>query len=430
MKTLSRILAIALCTMLLPLAGIHAAMSEETVTWWTWSTEATSAYTQMVKLFNEKYPDIKVDLQFIANNDYWTKLPVAIASGTGPDVFQMTCPSFELYAASNQAADLTEMVAGSTVLQENMAAMDPKLVETYQFNGRQMAIPYTVEATAIAYNKTLFAEAGLPDLKEIEDSWTWQDLYDYAMKLTKKDANGNTVQYGFLVPADRIPSWELIWAHGYEMFDATGENCLIGQEGIADALQILVDMYNAGFSPSTEATATMSADDMFMSGKIAMIAAGIWKIPTFRGITTFEWDVVELPFDATTGKRISSSNVLGFVVNPRSRNMDAATKFLEVLTSPEGQAILADQKIYIPANVNVRDSYFEMDIPENVLAYQRTLSYLHPNTLTQFIPYSQFTKEFTDALREAYGGSKTLLQALQDHQATIQSIMDENKEVF
>ena len=110
--------------------------------------------------------------------------------------------------------------------------------------------------------------------------------------------------------------------------------------------------------------------------------------------------------------------------------MDAATKFLEVLTSPEGQAILADQKIYIPANVNVRDSYFEMDIPENVLAYQRTLSYLHPNTLTQFIPYSQFTKEFTDALREAYGGSKTLLQALQDHQATIQSIMDENKEVF
>ena len=430
MKKFQRFFAIALCVILLPLAGICSASAEETVTWWTWSTEATVAYTKMVELFNEKYPDIRVDLQFISNNDYWTKLPVAIASGTGPDVYQMTRPSFELYAASKQAMDLTDMIAASPVLQENMAQMDPTLIDTYQFGGVQMAIPYTVEATAIAYNKTLFEKAGLPDLKEIESTWTWQDLFDLATKLTEKDASGNTTQYGFLVGADRIPSWELIWAHGYEMFDETGATCMIGQEGIAEALQILVDRYAAGVSPSTEATATMSSDDMFMSGKIAMIAAGIWKIPTFRGIDAFEWDVVELPFDAATGKRVSSSNVLGFVVNPNAKSMDATARFLEVLTSPEGQAILADNQIYIPANVNVRDSYFAMDKPANILAYQRTLSYLHPNTLTQFIPYSQFTKEFTDALREAYSGSKTALQALQDHQASIQAIMDENKETF
>ncbi len=430
MEKRRKMLARCLCVMLLLMGAVAPANAQTTVTWWTWSTEATEAFQKIADEFEKQNPDIKIDLQFIANKDYWTKLPVAIASGSGPDLYQMTRPSFELYAASGQTMDLSSYIADSKALQANVAEMDPTLVESYQFDDKQMAIPFSVESAAIAYNKTLFEAAGLPDLKTIEDTWTWEDLRELAKKLTVKSANGETSQYGFLVPADRMPQWELIWSHGLEMFNETKDACVIDDPGIVEAAQILVDMYLDGVSPSTEATATMSADDMFMSGKIAMVTAGSWKVPTYNNITTFEWDVAELPFDAATGVRRASSNVLGFVVNPKSKAVEATIQFLGFASSTYGQGILADTHTYIPANVTVRDSFFQGNKPANLLAYQRALDYVHPNTLTQYIPYQQFLSEFNNAFRDAYTGQKTLQEAMTEHCAVINQIMRENKENF
>lgn len=400
------------------------------VTWWTWSTEATDAFTKQIEYAKSNDPDLNVDIQYTANADYWAKLPVAIAGGTGPDLYQMTRPSFEMYAASNQAMDLTEVIEKSPALQEYLDNLDPVLKETYQFEGKQMGIPITVECTAIAYNKDLFEKAGIQDLKEIEDEWTWEDLKDIAQQLTVKDEGGETQQYGFYVAADRIPTWEMLWSRGYELFDETGETCLIDDPGIAQSLQPLVDMYQEGVSPSVEVTTQTSGDDMFISGKIGMIAAGIWKVPSFNNITSFDWDVVELPFDDVTGERVSSSNVLGLIVNPNTKNLDATVALLEQLVQPDCQKIFADTNIYIPALGSVRDSYFEGDVPENIEAYKNALNYVHPNKLTQFIPYSQFAEIYADALKKGYGEDMSMEDAMKSACDKINQVMDENKAQF
>lgn len=256
-----------------------AEMTGGDVTWWTWSTEATDAFAQQIAYATENNPNLNVDIQYTANADYWTKLPVAIAGGTGPDIYQMTRPSFELYAASGQTMDLTDVIAASPALSEYLDSLDPTLRETYQFEGKQMAIPISVECTAIAYNKDLFDAAGI-DLKAISEDWTWEDLADIAQQMTVKGTDGETEQYGFYVAADRIPTWEMIWSRGLEMFDETGETCTLDQPEIAQCLTPLLDMYNAGVSPSIEVVTSVSGDDMFISGRIAMIAAGIWKVPS------------------------------------------------------------------------------------------------------------------------------------------------------
>jgi len=195
-------------------------------------------------------------------------------------------------------------------------------------------------------------------------------------------------------------------------------------------LQPLIGMYAEGISPSVDVVTSTSGDDMFISGKIAMITAGIWKVPSYSNITAFDWDVVQLPFDAVTGKRISSSNVLGLVVNPNTKNPEATAAALEELVQPDCQQILADSHIYIPALESVRDGYFDRDQPENIIAYKKTLDYIHPNTLTQYIPYAQFVTEYTDALRKAYTGKMTLEDALKAANETINTVMDENKAQF
>lgn len=414
-------------------AGEGAGAGEKaggTVSWWTWSTEATEAFAKQIEYATTQNPNLTVDIQYTANADFMAKLPVAIAGGTGPDIYQMTRPSFELYAASGQAMDLTDAIANSPALQEYLNNLSPEVREAYQFEGKQMAIPFTVESTAIAYNKDLFEAAGLPDLKEIEDTWTWDDLHELARKLTVKNDKGETVQYGFFTGVDRLPAWEFIWSHGAEMFTEDRETCTLDDPKVAEALKPLVEMYQEGLSPSIDVTTTTSGDDIFISGQIAMIPAGIWKIPSYNNITTFEWDVVELPFDAETGKRVSSSNILGLFVNPNAKNKEGAIALLEELVQPECQKILADTHTYIPALESVRDGYFEGDVPDNIIAYKNALEYIHPNTLTQYIPYGQFNQEVADGLKRAFNGEATIEQAMKDTSDRINAVMEENKAQF
>ena len=274
----------------------------------------------------------------------------------------MTRPDFESYAASNQTMDLTDVISNSPLLQEYLNNLDPVLVDTYKFDGKQMAIPINVECSAIAYNKDITDAAGI-DLKAIEDTWTWKDLEEIAKQLTVQDDSGNTTQYGFYVPADRMPVWEMIWSAGYEIFDESGKTCLLDEPGVVEALQPLADMYQAGISPSVEVTSTSSGDDMFMSGKIAMVTAGVWKISTYTNITSFNWDVVQLPLDPNTGKRRCSSNVIGLIINPNTKNLEAAIKLLEQVVQPECQKMYAETNVTIPALESARAPFFDKDVP-------------------------------------------------------------------
>ncbi|MCC3387123.1 ABC transporter substrate-binding protein, partial [Enterocloster citroniae] len=395
------------------------------VTWWTWSTEAATALNQQVE-YVEANTDLDVNLQLTATADYWVKLPVSIAAGTGPDVYQMTRPDFESYAASGQTMDLTNIVEKSSMLQEYLDKLDPVIVETYQYNGKQMAIPITIECSAIAYNKDIMDAAGI-NLKEIEDTWTWEDLKNIAEQLTIKNDKNETVQYGFYVPADRLPMWEILWSAGYEIFDETGEKCLLDNPGVAKALQPLADMYQTGVSPSTEVTTSSSGDDMFMSGKIAMVAAGVWKVPTYTNITSFKWDVVELPLDPTTGERKCSSNVLGLIINPNTKNLDAAITLIEQLVQPECQKLYADSNSAIPALESERSSYFDKQVPENIEAFENALSYIHPNVLSQYIPYQQYSQLQNETLKQGLNGEMTMEAMLQNLCNEINKVVDENK---
>ena len=64
--------------------------------------------------------------------------------------------------------------------------------------------------------------------------------------------------------------------------------------------------------------------------------------------------------------------------------------------------------------------------PENAKAFQRALGYVHPNRLTQFIPYQEYNGYYKDAMTSIFNGDdlETTFQQLQDK---INGVMEENK---
>ena len=46
----------------------------------------------------------------------------------------------------------------------------------------------------------------------------------------------------------------------------------------------------------------------------------------------------------------------------------------------------AETNATIPALESARAPFFDKDVPENITAYEKALSYVHPNVLSQYIP--------------------------------------------
>lgn len=73
----------------------------------------------------------------------------------------------------------------------------PGTLETGLINGKQMCLPAIYEVYAISINKAMFKEAGLVDKNgDPLPINSWDDFYNFAEKLTKKDANGKVTQTG------------------------------------------------------------------------------------------------------------------------------------------------------------------------------------------------------------------------------------------
>ena len=85
-----------------------------TLTFWSWLPTADQGDV-MIEAFEKENPDIKIDYVRTEQSDFFEKLQVAMASGTGPDLFGMTTGSMtEQYAPF--AADMKELADQKTTM--------------------------------------------------------------------------------------------------------------------------------------------------------------------------------------------------------------------------------------------------------------------------------------------------------------------------
>jgi multiple sugar transport system substrate-binding protein len=393
----------------------------------TWTVEAKEVIAAQVDMFKKAYPNINVTVEILAYDDYWKKLPISMSGGGGPDLYMMTRPSFETYAKANQAAIISKEVAASKKLLENFSHMNDVFVKAYQYKGETRGVPLGVDCTAIVYNKTLIAKEGLKMPAEIEKEWTWKELREYAVKLTKRSGT-ETSQYGLHIPVNRMPLFEYIWSNGGEIFNAAGDKCMMaGKEGM-EAVQFLADMMlNDKVSAVPAFTKSQSADDLFLTGKIAMMHAGSWTIGNYAKIKDFEWDVAEIPMSPTTRKRVTSSNVLGYVVGPNAKAKGELIQLMEQLTSKESQLVYAEKKVFIPAYKEAQDPYFQTAVPANMKAFQRALAYSHPMILTEWVPYAQVIQIINGGLEQIFGGKVAADKGWKAAEDEMNKIIAENK---
>jgi multiple sugar transport system substrate-binding protein len=310
--------------------------------------EETKIVQAAVDDFKKAHPGVDVQLQRAPYGDYITKLLTEFSAGLAPDVLAINAEQMITFSSRGLFVDLKPFVDKDRTIK--LADFYPESIDHYTTGGILTAIPRDIAPVAcIYYNKKMFDAAGLPYPK---DDWTYDQFVTVAQKLTKKNAEGKTVQWGFV---DEYPTWDA-WVYAFGGALANDERkptrCMLDSPQAITGVQFRADLiYKYKCTPSPSISTTMGGlgfSDYFMNGQVAMFYSGIWKTPLFRQIKGFDWDVVEFPL-GPNGHRGFPLSATGYGITKNCKHPDLAYELVKFLAGEVGEKYMASTGLTQPA---------------------------------------------------------------------------------
>jgi len=368
--------------------------------WSTMNPEETQTLEGIVAEFEQKNPNIDVDVQNVPFSDAQNKFKTSAQGGDAPDVLRCEIAWTPEFAA----------LGFLLPIDDKLSAEDKKdfLKAPFNYNvyqGKTYGVPHVTDAPALLYNKRLFKEAG------VEVPKTMDEMYAAAKKLTKEG------QYGFFVSADSYFSQPFIWAFGGNTITDNKDVKIASADSIK-GLEFMLKFKNDKLSQQNFDFANQYNNMMtdFKEGKAAMIINGPWATADILSGKEFKdaanFGIAPVP----AGPKGQGSPVGGhnYVISKASKNPNEAYKFIEFLNSTENQVKFAKANKLLPTR---QSAYDNADLKADAVL-QGFKAQMDVATNRPVIPEGgQMFADFTPNVEAAVKGTKTAEQALKDVEA-------------
>lgn len=370
-----------------------------------WDANQEPGLKEILADFTEE-TGIKTKLSVVKWEEYWTMLEAGAQGGSLPDVFWMHSNESERYMSNDMLLDLTDKIAESDKIDPENYPED--IWGLYTYDDKYFAVPKDVDTIALWYNKAMFDEAGLAYPTA---DWTWDDVTEAAKKLTKEDGS----QYGLALRNDNNQAgyYNLIYDNGGYIISDDKTKSGWDDPKTIEAMEMLEGWIKDGVMPPLEVMAENGEDVLFQSGKVAMVPQGSWMVAAYRDneYTAENCDLVELPKSATTGRRVSLYNGLGWAAAANGEHTEEAWKLIEYLGSKEAQKKQAELGITMSAYNGTSDAWAK-SADFNLQAYINMMEDM------EIRPYSKTTvtweNEDNEILKSVYTGEKSMKDACKE----------------
>jgi len=281
----------------------------------------------LIPEFEETNPDIKVKFE-PAIGDWGQKITAQMAAGEAPDVMVAYGNNARQWMESEQLLPLEDVFT-----KDELDDFYEGQLAAFNVNNHLYEIPKYVSCIVLSYNKDLMDEAGLdyPD-----EDWTWDDFLVAVDKLTKRDASGKPIQWGYRVATSYLAHW--VWANGGEWMDkdAMGTKILIDQPKAMEALKFNWDiLFTHEYAPMPQEVEGVGYFDTFQTGKLGLNEAHSWQVTDYIVRNNFGYDFALLPKGPV--ERVGHIFADGYGIFKGTKYKDAALKFLRFITSPEAE---------------------------------------------------------------------------------------------
>jgi len=321
-----------------------------TLVWWNNANQGTgkALWAQVAKEFEKSHPGVTIQDVPLQNEQFTTKIPLALQSNDPPDVFQNWGGGGLVdQVKAGKVADVTKYVSPWIKDIGGAAA-------GWQVGGKQYAIPYSLGVVGFWYDKELFAKAGITsppktwpqftaDVQKLKtagitpiaigskDRWPDAFYWDYfATKLcSKATMQLSAVTYNF-----KDPCWLKAGQYTQQLID--------------------IQPFQEGFLATPAQQGATSSAGLLGNGKAAMELQGHWnpgviqpltpdnKIPSFLG-----W----FPFPNVPGSKAIPGSLLGggdgFACSWKAPQ-PACAQFLSYIDSPSVQKRIGSTSFGLP----------------------------------------------------------------------------------
>ncbi|MFC7392072.1 ABC transporter substrate-binding protein [Scopulibacillus cellulosilyticus] len=333
-----------------------------------WDKNQKPAMQKIVDEFHKTHPNINVKIEVTPFNQYFTKLETAATGNTLPDVFWMNGPNFLEYASNDMLLPINDLVKKSEV---NMRNYPKSLVDLYTYKGTACGVPKDYDTIALYYNKKLFDEAKVP---YPDKTWDWAKLQEAAKKLTNKDKG----VWGIAAMLNNQQNfYNTIYQNGGYVISDDKTKSGYDQPATIGGLKFWVDLIKDGSSPTNAQMTETSPDQMFESGKVAMIYDGSWMQTEFKHneYTKDKVDVAPLPKGK---KQATIIHGLANVISKNTQHKKEAQEFLAFLGSKKAALIQAKSGTVIPAYNGTQEAWVKSNPNVNLKVFIDSAKYAVP----------------------------------------------------
>ena len=244
--------------------SVAEAVDQEPVTirfaWW--GSQARNDQTQaVVEAFEEAYPWITVECEFVGWADYWDNLSTQIAGGDMPDILQHDYRYLETYVNKGLLEPLDSYVG----IQINLDDVEESSLSGGKVNDKLYGIPLGMNTFAVEYDQTTFEKYGIqvPD-----NEWTYDDFLDVCRQFKEQGIYGCDLT--------NFEDWVLYYVRtkGGTLYSQEGQGLGYDDDSIMEELfQMRLDLVKEGLLPTPDVAnqASGTEDSLIVRQEAAMV---------------------------------------------------------------------------------------------------------------------------------------------------------------
>lgn len=388
-------------------ASASMAVAQDSPVTLRWAMSADSqaeiaVWNHLADMVHAKYPAITVKFESTAFRDYYNKLATQAAANDLACIAGLQAQRAPDYG--QLFVDLTPFFKDAGF---DISAYEPSIVDGLKLDGKQLAVPYDLGPYVLYYNKTRFAEAGIPEPKP---GWSVDEFMTAAKALTKDG------KYGFV--ADGTPDMWLPFVLSIGGDYIAGNRPDLTNDKVVEGFSWVTALASKDHvAPPLPATgASNYPADQFRSGNAAMYIDGPWQLINAKANVQF--DIGIAPSPAFGGTSITTMSGTGFGVTKSCDHPAEAFKAVSVIIGSEAQQYIAESGRGFPAYKEAQAYWYKVagveGARETIDTALKTVNVYR--TTPRWNRVAQLLQQYAV---EAFNGTKAPAEILKEVQAQI-----------
>ncbi len=352
MKKIGLLLSLMLLFSLLAVPVVMAGEKEEVHFWYLWGGKEGEIIEQIISDYNESQDVYTVIGLSVPDQQ---KIITSIASGKGPDITDNFSSNVAAHASKGIYLQLDELIIRDGL---NLSDFVTGALSSCKYNGKTYALPLSLNAMGLYYNKSLLKDAGF-DHPPVTD----KELLEMAIATTKVENDGTISVLGFPDFPTVYYTTNMSFALGGYYLNEEKTALTPDNQGTFKALKLINDYRNKfGYQNVQKFNASaggyVSPNDPFILGEQALRIDGPWFINIVKEYNPdLEFGIAPLPYpqghpELAGGGELSTSTMF---IPVNASNKEGAWDFMKYICSYEGNKTFIVEKGDIPARKSLLD---------------------------------------------------------------------------